>query len=54
MYMCPIHNSLRDSYFRVQFQKLFVRKRCYVLFLTRVFIVQVTKLVQFTEHTTFF
>jgi hypothetical protein len=32
--------------------KLFIRKRYYVLFLIPVFIVQVTKLVQFTQHNT--
>jgi hypothetical protein len=35
--------------FTVQFQKLLIRKRYYVLFLIPVFIVQVTKLVQFSK-----
>jgi hypothetical protein len=34
--------------------KLLIRKRYYVLFLIPAFIVQVTKLVQFTQHITFF
>jgi hypothetical protein len=33
--------------------KLLIRKRYYVLFLMPVFIVQVTKLVQFTQYNTF-
>jgi hypothetical protein len=33
--------------------KLLIRKRYYVLFLIPAFIVQVTKLVQFTQYTTF-
>jgi hypothetical protein len=41
MYMCPIPNGCAVP-------KLLIRKRYYILFLIPVFIVQVTKLVQFT------
>jgi hypothetical protein len=48
-YMCPIPNGFRDrdiSLYTVP--KLLITKRYYLLFLILVFIVQVTKLVQFT------
>jgi hypothetical protein len=49
MYMCPIPNGFRDRAVSLySAKKLLIRKRYYVLFLIPVFIVQVTKLVQFT------
>jgi hypothetical protein len=46
-YMCPILNRFRGI-FHCTVPKLLIRKRYYVLFLMPIFIVQVTKLVQFT------
>jgi hypothetical protein len=46
-YMCPIPVS-EIELFHYTVPKLLIRKRYYVLFLILVFIVQVTKLVQFT------
>jgi hypothetical protein len=53
MYICPIPNGFRDTAISLYRPKLLVRKRYYLLFLTPVFIFQVTKLVQFTQYNTF-
>jgi hypothetical protein len=45
--------SERFPKFRCTVPKLLIRKRYYVLFLIPVFIVQVTKLVQFSQYNTF-
>jgi hypothetical protein len=47
MYMCPIPNGFRDRAISLYSSRT-IDKRYYVLFLIPVFIVQVTKLVQFT------
>jgi hypothetical protein len=54
IYMCPIPNGFRDRVTRISLSvpKLLIRKRYYVLFLVPVFIVQVTKFVQFTLYST--
>jgi hypothetical protein len=52
MYMCPIWNGLHDGVYYFTVAKLLI-KCYYVLFLISVFIVQVTKLVQFTQYNTF-
>jgi hypothetical protein len=48
MYMCPVPNSFRDRAISLYSSNTVIRKRYYILFLTPVFIVQVTKLVQST------
>jgi hypothetical protein len=48
MYICTIPESFRYTVISFTVPKLLIRKRYYVLFLIPVFIVQVTKLVQFT------
>jgi hypothetical protein len=48
MYMSPIPNGFRDRAISLHSSKWLVRNKYYVLFLAPVFIVQVTKLVQFT------
>jgi hypothetical protein len=46
---CVLFRTVSDiELFHCTFPKLFIRKRHYVLFLLPVFIVEVTKLVQFT------
>jgi len=52
MYMCPIWNGLQDGEFYFTFAKLLI-KCYYVLLLITVFIVQETKLVQFTHYNIF-
>jgi hypothetical protein len=52
--MCPIPNGFRDKLFHSTVAKLSIRKRYYwELCLIPVFIVQVTKMVQFTQCNTF-
>jgi hypothetical protein len=46
--MCPIPNGFRDGAISLYSSKIVDKKIYYVLFLIQVFIVQVTKLVQFT------
>jgi hypothetical protein len=48
MYMFPIPNGFRDGPISLCNSKLLIRKRYNELFLIPVFIVQVTKLIQFT------
>jgi hypothetical protein len=47
IYKCLTPNCFRPRIIHCTAPKLLVRKRYYVLFLTAVFIVQVTKLVEF-------
>jgi hypothetical protein len=48
MYMCPLPNFSEIEIFHCTVLKLLIRKRYYVLSLMPVFIVQATKLIQFT------
>jgi hypothetical protein len=50
MYMCRIPNSFQDRAVSLYSFKIVDKKRYYVLFLIPVFIVQVTKLVQFSQY----
>jgi hypothetical protein len=49
IFMCPIPNGFRDRAI-----SLYTVQRYYVLFLTPVFIVQATKLVQFSYYSNIF
>jgi hypothetical protein len=48
MYMCPIPKGFRNRATSQYIQNCLIRKTCYVLFIIQLFIVEVTKLVQFT------
>jgi hypothetical protein len=48
MYVCPIPNGFRGKVISLYSSKIVDKKEILVLFLIPVFIVQVTKLVQFT------
>jgi hypothetical protein len=53
-YMCPVPNGFQDRAVSLYSStNLLIRKRYYVLFLIPVFIVQVTKSVEFTQYNTF-
>jgi hypothetical protein len=53
MYMCSTPTNSEIELFNCTIPKLLIRKRYYVLFLIPVFIVQVTKLVEFTKYKKF-
>jgi hypothetical protein len=53
IYICaPFRTVFEIELFHCTIPKLLIRKRYYELFVMPVFIVQVTKLVQFTQHNT--
>jgi hypothetical protein len=54
VHVCPIRTVSEIELFQCTVLKFLMEKIYYVVFLIPVFIVQVTKLVQFTEYNTFF